>query len=342
MVKLLNKSVVFLKPPVEYPIPGVHLGVSTNDVDEELNDGEVRTRNLFISVDPYLRGRINGPSYLQSFQIGSVIESYAVGQVIASKNTKYPVGSVVVGIYSVEEYSRIPASKELRIIEDPRNPKIPLSYYVGVLGMPGFSAYGSLLEIGKPKSGETIFISAASGALGQLVGQISKRLGLRVVGTAGSSEKVKYLIDTLKFDAAFNYKDGNILESLRAAAPEGIDIYYDNVGGEILDAALEALNRFGRIVISGLISGYNTTTPYGYNNLLSVVTKSLKIQGYVVNEFSEELRQTFVRDVKSWLLNDEITYKEDITEGVEHTPEALLGLLQGKNFGKAVVKVSDL
>ncbi|KAF9173298.1 hypothetical protein BGX20_003614, partial [Mortierella sp. AD010] len=206
----------------------------------------------------------------------------------------------------------------------------------------GRTAYCSLIDIGKPKAGETIYISAACGGVGQLVGQISKLLGLKVIGSAGSDEKVDYLIKTLKFDAAFNYKKGNIVESLRAAAPEGINIYYDNVGGETLEAALEVLNRFGRVVLCGMSSIYNKATPYGIKNIILAILKSLKLEGFGASQFSDELEEQFFKDVKSWLENGDITYKEDITEGLDSTPEAILGMLQGKAFGKAIIKVADL
>ncbi|KAF8931570.1 hypothetical protein BGZ58_007554 [Dissophora ornata] len=342
MVKATNKAVVFLKSPDEYPIPGEHLGfVEDRELDQELNDNEVLTRNLYISLDPYLRNRMKGAtaSYIGRFSAGQPIDNLAVAEVITSKNPKVPVGSIVVGFLGWEEYTRVPASNPLRIIEGARESKIPLSFYVGVLGMPGLTAYGSFFEIGKPKAGETIFISAASGAVGQIVGQLARLKGLRVIGSAGSDDKVEYLLKTLKFDAAFNYKKG---ESLRAAAPEGIDIYYENVGGETLEAALEVFNDHGRIIACGMISGYNLATPYGIKNLFLIVTKRLKMEGFVVNDFSDEVRERFEKEVRAWLLEGKIVYKEDIAVGLENTPEAFVGMLQGKNFGKAAVKIADL
>lgn len=206
----------------------------------------------------------------------------------------------------------------------------------------GLTAYGSLLELGQPKAGQTIFVSTASGAVGQLVGQIAKLKGLTVIGSAGSDDKVDYLLKELKFDAAFNYKKGNILASLRAAAPNGIDIYYDNVGGETLEAAIEVLNRHGRVIICGMISGYNTQETYHVKNLFQILVKSLTIRGFVVTEFDEEVQKSFQRDVTAWLLEDKIVYREDITVGLENAPDAFVGIFDGKNFGKAVVKIADL
>ncbi|KAG0006702.1 hypothetical protein BGZ65_004947 [Modicella reniformis] len=347
MVKITYKAVVYRKIPDEYPLPGEHLVVESKELDENLNENELITRNLYFSLDPYLRNRMK-PSkgfkadYTSRYEIGKTIDNYSVGEVIASKNPKYPVGAVVVGFLGLEEYTRVPANQSLKIIEGARESKLPLSYHVGALGMPGITAYGSLLDIGQPKAGETIYVSAASGAVGQLVGQIAKRLGLRVIGSAGSDEKVEFLLKDLKFDAAFNHKKGSILESLRAAAPEGIDIYYENVGGEALDAALEVLKHHGRIIVSGMITSYNSNAPYGYKNLINIVSKRLKIEGFISDDFSAETQTKFENDVSSWLLNRVIVFKEDVTVGLENAPEAFLGLYQGKNFGKAVVKIADL
>lgn len=205
-----------------------------------------------------------------------------------------------------------------------------------------FFPYSSLKIIGQPKKGETIFISAAAGAVGQLVGQLAKHQGLRVIGSVGSDDKVDYLVNELKFDAAFNYKKGDVLENLKRLAPEGIDIYYENVGGVQLEAALEVMNTHGRVVACGMISQYNTQTPYGIRNLTHVIGKRITIRGFIVSDFAAECGADFARDVGSWLVKQEIIYKEDITEGIENAPKAFIGMLQGHNFGKAVVKIADL
>ncbi|KAG0222593.1 NADP-dependent leukotriene B4 12-hydroxydehydrogenase [Mortierella sp. GBAus27b] len=347
MVKADNKTVIYRKIPDEYPIPGEHLVVESRELDENLGENEVLTRNLYFSLDPYLRNRMKGaesfkPDYTTRYEVGRTIDNYSVGEVVSSKNPKYPVGAIVTGFLGLEEFTRVSADQDLEIIEGARESKLPLSYHIGALGMPGFTAYGSLIEIGQPKAGETIYVSAASGAVGQLVGQIAKRLGLRVIGSAGSDEKVEFLLKELKFDAAFNHREGNILKALQAAAPEGIDIYYENVGGEALDAALEVLKHHGRIVVSGMITSYNSNTPYGYRNLINIVSKRLKIEGFITFDFSDETKANFKRDVTAWLLNGEIVYKEDVTFGLENAPGAFLGLYQGKNFGKSVVKIADL
>ncbi|KAI1312600.1 hypothetical protein EDD11_002946 [Mortierella claussenii] len=339
-----NKSVIFLKHPTEYPVPGEHFAVETKELHADLKANDVLVRNLFISLDPYMRGRMkdSDKSYTAGFQLNQPLNGGGVSEVVESKNDAFPVGTVVTGMVGWEEYSVIPGAHGLHAIPNARDPKIPLSAHIGVLGMPGMTAYSSLKIIGQPKAGETIFISAASGAVGQLVGQMAKKLGLRVIGSAGSDEKVEYLLKDLKFDAAFNYKKGSILENLHAAAPKGIDIYYENVGGETLEAALEAMNIHGRVIACGMISVYNTPHPYGVKNLFHIIGKRITMRGFIVTDFAEECGADFVKDVSSWLSNGEIIYKEDIAVGIENAPDAFVGMLKGKNFGKQVVKISDL
>ncbi|KAI8362320.1 hypothetical protein B0O80DRAFT_421857 [Mortierella sp. GBAus27b] len=337
-----NKSVVFLKHPTEFPVPGEHFAVQSHELKTDLKENDVLLRNYYISLDPYMRGKMrNADSYTPGFQIGEALTASGVSEVIESKNPAFPVGSIVTGFVGWEEYSVIPSAQGLRVINNARESKIPLSAYLGVLGMPGLTAYSSLKIIGQPKAGETIFISAASGAVGQIVGQIAKRLGLRVIGSAGSDDKVEYLLKELKFDAAFNYKKGSILGNLQAAAPEGIDIYYENVGGETLEAALEVMNVHGRVIACGMISQYNTQQPYGIKNLAHVIGKRITIRGFIVADFAAECGADFARDVGAWLMKGEIIYKEDIAVGIDNAPSAFVGMLQGKNFGKQVVKIAD-
>ncbi|KAG0050771.1 hypothetical protein BGZ83_004460 [Gryganskiella cystojenkinii] len=339
-----NKSVVFLNYPTEFPVEGEHLEVQTKELNTDLKANDVLLRNLYISLDPYMRGRMRNTekSYTAGFEIGKPLNGSGVSEVIESKNASFPVGSIVTGFVGFEQYSIVHGAHGLRIIPDGRNSKIPLSSHIGVLGMPGMTAYGSLLRIGKPKAGETIFISAASGAVGQLVGQIAKRLGLRVIGSAGSDDKVKYLIEELQFDAALNYKDANFEEELVKLVPNGINIYYENVGGSQLDLALANMADHGRIVACGMISQYNNPHPYGIKNLMNVVAKRLTIQGFIVSDFASEVAADFARDVGGWLVKKEIIYKEDVAVGIESTPQAFIGMLKGKNFGKQVVKIADL
>ncbi|KAG0310466.1 hypothetical protein BGZ99_000365 [Dissophora globulifera] len=340
-----NKSVIFLASPTEYPVPGEHFAVETRELNAELKENDVLVRNLYLSLDPYMRGRMRDShvkSYVPSYPIGQPVSGGGVSEVTESKNPAFPIGSIVTGMVGWEEYTLVSGGQGLRVIPNARDSKIPLSAYIGVLGMPGMTAYSSLKIIGQPKAGETIFISAAAGAVGQLVGQMAKKLGLRVIGSVGSDDKLDFLLKELKFDAAFNYKKGSILDNLKAAAPQGIDIYYENVGGEQLEAALDVLNIHGRIVACGMISQYNTPNPYGVKNLMNIVGKRITMRGFIVSDFAEQCGADFAKDVGTWLVKGEIVYKEDIAVGLDNAPDAFVGMLQGKNFGKQVVKVADL
>ncbi|KAG0226593.1 hypothetical protein B0O80DRAFT_435592 [Mortierella sp. GBAus27b] len=349
MVQLTNKAVVFLNHPAEYPVEGEHFEVQTLSVEDILNENDVLLRNLYLSLDPFMRGLMREAKVPGApvYAIGQVMRGDGISEVIRSRNPSYPVGTLVKSFIGWEEYTHVPSGYGLQILpEDARQQtKIPLSAYVGVLGMPGMTAHISLLKlVGEPKAGETIYISAASGAVGQLVGQIAKLYGLRVVGSAGSDEKVAYLLNDLQFDAAFNYKTPGttILQSLREHAPEGIDIYYENVGGETLEAALECMKLNGRVIVSGMISQYNTATPYGIRNLDNMIKKRLTMRGFVINDLAQEYGAEFERDVTEWLLQDRIRYREDIALGISSAPQAFVGMLKGKNNGKQVVKIADL
>ncbi|KAG0054529.1 hypothetical protein BGZ83_011029 [Gryganskiella cystojenkinii] len=342
-----NTSVIYLKHPTAFPVVGEHLAARTvDDFKPVLKDGEVLTRNLVFSLDPYMRGKMREggkKSYSPAFEIGQPLDARGVAEVIESKNPKYPVGSIIHAFVGWEEYTILPDLPTTRIIPDARESKLPLSSYVGVLGMPGLTAFASLKDIGKPKAGEVIFISAASGAVGQLAGQLCKSWGLTTIGSAGSDEKVEYLLNEVGFDYAFNYKKRTAHDALTELAPKGIDIYFENVGGETLDAALVHLNSWGRIIACGMISQYNTAgKPYGIKNLMNVVSKRLTIRGFIVADFFDQYFEEFFREVKQLLLDGKIVYKVDEAQGVAAAPEAFVGLLNGKNFGKQVVQVATL
>ncbi|KAF9099636.1 hypothetical protein BGX29_007020 [Mortierella sp. GBA35] len=348
MVNTKNKSVIFLKRPDGYPVAGEHFVLQPTELAPTLNEGDILTRNLYLSLDPYLRNRMDGikDAYVPCFEIGKPLNNYGMGEVIQSKNHKYPVGSIVFGLITWEQFSHIsPAFNNLVVlpaaVRDPTS-KVPLSWYLGALGMTGLTAYGSLKLVADLKPGETIFVSAAMGAVGHLVGQMAKRQGLRVIGSAGSDAKVKVLLEELKFDAAFNYKSGNILQSLRECCPEGLDIYYDNVGGEQLEAALEVLKQHGRVVVSGMIDDYSRSVPYHIKNLVLIFQKRIKIEGFLCLDFEKEIRPRMMEDVTSWLLDGDIVCLEDVTEGLENAPGAFVSNLKGKNLGKGIVKVADL
>ncbi|KAI9284117.1 hypothetical protein BC943DRAFT_326368 [Umbelopsis sp. AD052] len=339
-----NTKVIFNKIPTAFPQPGEHMVVakSTIDLDTPLADGDFIVKTLVLSVDPYMRGRMRAPetkSYSPPFLVGEPMNGHVVAEVIKSNNDKFKQGDYVYGNGPFQEYTHVRAAEAGRFVvrNEARDSGLPVSYFVGVLGMPGLTAYVGLFAIGQPKKGETLFISAASGAVGQLVGQLGKEFGLHVVGSAGSDEKVEYL-KTIGFDEAFNYKTENISEALGRTCPKGIDVYFENVGGETLEAAITHMNVFGRIVACGMISQYNTKDQYGVKNLISIVGKRLRFQGFIVSDH-QELEPEFLTKVIALLKEGKFQYRESISEGVETTPQALFDVLKGNNFGKQVVKV---
>jgi len=343
-----NKQLIFAQVPSGYPVPGKDLVVKAVELDiTKAPAGGVVTKNLFISFDPYQRGRMREAgtkSYTPPFEIGAPIDNGGVARIVASDHKDFKVGDLVTGNIPCENFSALNPERVggLKKLENPHN--LPLSHFTGALGMPGLTAYSSFYEIGKPKKGETIFISAASGAVGQLVGQLAKREGLTVIGSAGSDEKVEFVQKELKFDAAFNYKTTTSREALAKYAPQGIDIYFDNVGGEALEAALDAANQFARFIECGMISYYNVSNPaeaHWPKNLMHIVAKRLTIQGFIV--FDANMGPLHAADhqknVQKWLAEKQMVAKETITEGIDNAAEGFVGMLQGKNFGKAVLKL---
>ena len=294
-------------------------------------EGEVLIRNAYMSVDPYMRGRMNdAKSYVPPFQLGEVLDGAAVGQVVASRNERVPEGSWVVHRLGWRELALSDGSGLL-----PFDPSFgPVSTGLGVLGMPGLTAYVGLLDIGRPAEGETVFVSGAAGAVGSLVGQIARLKGCRVIGSAGSPEKVAWLRE-LGFDEAFDYRETDTREALR----EGIDVYFDNVGGQTLEAALGALRVRGRVVACGAISQYNATElPLGPRNLFLLVTKRLRMEGFIISDHYDRL-PAFLAEVAPWVRDGSVRYRETIVNGIEHAPDAFIGLLAGENVGKMLVKV---
>jgi NADPH-dependent curcumin reductase CurA len=254
MVQVQNKGLIFKEAPTSWPVVGTHLTVEARpfDLSQAPPPGGVITKNLYISLDPYMRGRMrdpNVPSYSPPYQLGEAVTAYSLAQVLTSDNPQYKKGDILFGRFGVEEYSVVPKDvvnwEQTRKVDNPYG--LPLSNFLGILGMTGLTAYSSLYEIGQPKKGETIFISSAAGAVGQIVGQIAKHEGLRVIGSVGDDKKLAFIIDELGFDGGFNYKKEKPADALQRLAPQGIDIYYENVGGEQLDAALNAMNNWGRI-----------------------------------------------------------------------------------------------
>jgi NADPH:quinone reductase len=304
----------------------------------ELKPGEFLVRNHYVSVDPYQRGRMNDVrSYTAPVAIGEVMTAGAAGHVEQSKNDRFAVGDVVQGQFGWQEMAVTDGAGVRKVDES----LAPLSASLGVLGMPGLTAYFGLLDVCHPKAGETVLVPGAAGAVGTVVGQIAKIKGCYAAGIAGSDDKVNYLINELGFDAAYNYKaPGKPSEKLREVCPKGIDVYFDNVGGAITDAALLQLNLYGRVAICGLISQYNNTAPEMGPRLLGslIVTRS-RIQGLLVSDYASRFHEG-LKDLSQWLREGKLKYHEQIENGIENTPRAFMDMLQGKNIGKMLVKLT--
>ena len=303
----------------------------------EIQTGQILVRNVYMSVDPYMRGRMHDrEGYLPSFQIGKPLEGGTVGQVVESESTRFQVGDHVLSMQGWREFF-ISDGKDL-IKVDPE--KAPIQAYLDIMGMPGLTAYVGLLDFGKPKQGETVFVSAAAGAVGSAACQIAKINGCRVVGSAGSDEKVSWLVEETGVDAAFNYKNvDSLTHEFQSHCPDGIDIDFENVGGKHLEAALECMNPFGRVVLCGMISVYNATRPpRAPMNLVFSIPKRLTLKGFIVSDHFDRQPQ-FVKDMADWISEGRIKWKETILEGIENAPKAFLGLFSGYNFGKMLVKL---
>ncbi len=300
----------------------------------ELKDGQILVANHHMSVDPYMRGRMNeSKSYIPSFQIDQPLEGAAVGEVIASNSDDVPVGATVLHSLGWREYAIVQASSVKQV-----DPSLASeSAYLGALGMTGLTAYAGLTYAGQFKEGDAVFVSGAAGAVGSIVGQIAKASGAsRVIGSAGSAEKIARLKE-LGFDEAFNYHDGDVAGQLQKAAPEGIDVYFDNVGGDHLEAALNSLNVHGRVAMCGAISQYNATEPAcAPRNLGNAIGKLLTIRGFLVGEFSDKSEE-FARKMGGWLQDGSVTFDETFREGLENAPQAFIDLMRGANTGKMVV-----
>ena len=300
------------------------------------NDGEVLVRTLYISVDPYLRGRMReGRSYIAPFEVGQVIESGAVGEVIESRSPKFQPGDIVTGMFGWRLYNAAKAGSLMKV-----PPGVPVTTALGVLGMPGLTAYFGLLDIGQPKEGETVVVSGAAGAVGMTVCQIAKIKGCRVVGIAGSDEKNRYLTEELGVDAGINYKSpGGIRDALKEACPKGIDVYFDNVGGEVSDAVMPLLNHGARVIICGQISFYNLDRPdVGPRPQPYLLINSALMKGFIITEYAPRFSEG-VKQLAQWLSAGKLKYAESIVEGFENTPRAFIGLFSGENLGKQIVKV---
>ncbi|MFE7972915.1 NADP-dependent oxidoreductase [Streptomyces shenzhenensis] len=332
---MINREWHLLSRPVGWPKPDDFALVETEVPTP--GEGEVLVRNEYLSVDPYMRGRMSAAkSYAEPYRLDAVMLGGAVGEVIASDAAGIAVGDHVLHHLGWREYAAVDAAKAVRV--DPG--AAPLSAYLGALGMTGLTAYAGLLRTASFKEGDAVFVSGAAGAVGSQVGQLARLKGAsRVIGSAGSDEKVRLLVEEYGFDAAFNYRHGPVAEQLRTAAPDGIDVYFDNVGGEHLEAAIGALNLHGRIAICGMISVYNATEPApGPRNLARLIQTRGRIEGFLVGDHYD-LQPQFVQEVGPWVAAGRLKYRETVVQGIENSLDAFLGVLRGDNTGKMLVKL---
>ena len=339
MMTQVNRQIVLASRPVGEPkFSDFNL---VEGVTREPEAGEVLCRSIYLSLDPYMRGRMSAAkSYAKPVEVGDVMEGGVVGEVMSSNFPGIETGNLVVGSGGWQEYFTLPG-ESLRKVDPER---APISTALGVLGMPGVTAYVGLKNIGKPESGETVVVAAASGAVGSVVGQIAKIKGARAVGVAGSSEKCGFVVDELGFDDCINHRDSDFEEQLQKACPDGIDVYFENVGGPVFKAVLPLLNQFARVPVCGVIAHYNDTAlPEGPDwtplILRSALVKRLTIRGFLVFDYADQETEALVQ-LTQWVSEGRLKYREDFVSGLKAAPEAFIGLLKGKNFGKLVVEVS--
>lgn len=339
MTTAKNRQILLASRPHGEPTPDNFKLVET-DVPEP-GAGQMLLRTIYLSLDPYMRGRMNaGASYAKPVEVGGVMEGGAVSVVVKSSVAGYEAGDIVVGRTGWQEFA-LSDGEGVQKVDQTLG---PISYALGVLGMPGMTAYTGLLNIGKPQPGETLVVAAASGAVGSVVGQIAKIKGCRVVGIAGGEPKCRFVKEELGFDACLDHRQPDLAEHLKAACPSGIDIYFENVGGVVFDAVLPLLNDFARIPVCGLVAHYNATElPAGPDRvpllMHSILVKRLTFRGFIVWDFASQLRE-FMTDMSGWLREGRVKYREDITDGLGNAPRELIGLLKGENFGKKIIRVS--
>ena len=331
----VNRQINLVSRPVNYPMES-DFSLVESPLPQP-GEGEVLIQALWLSLDPYMRGRMRDErSYATPVELGQVMVGGVAGRIIQSRTPAFREGEIVEGSLGWQEYA-VSDGRNLRRVDLGLG---PLSTALGILGMPGMTAYFGFLNIGQPRTGDTVVVSAASGAVGQVVGQISKIMGCRTVGLAGTSEKIDYIVNELGFDAGINYKTENVVSALAAACPLGIDVYFDNVGGVITDAVIEQLNVGGRISICGSISQSNLEEPEpGPRNLGLLVRKQARAEGFLVGQFNNHFEEGRQR-IAGWMKEGRIKYREDVVEGLENAPRAFIGMMKGENFGKLLIKVS--
>jgi NADPH-dependent curcumin reductase len=313
----------------------------TSEAVRDIADGEIVVKTLYLSLDPAMRGWMNeGKSYIRPVAIDEVMRAGGIGKVVASKSPKFAVGDYVSGSIGVQEYWTGPADDKIAGLYKVDPKAAPLPKYLNALGMPGMTAYFGLLEVGQPKTGETVVVSGAAGAVGQTVGQVAKHKGCRVVGIAGGKDKCDFVVNELGFDACIDYKNGSVREGLKQHCPKGVDVYFDNVGGDILDDVLTRINMKARIIICGAISQYNNTAPVkGPANYLSLLVNRARMEGIVVFDYADRYHLG-VAEMAKWMKEGTFKTREDIVEGLDNFPETLLMLFEGKNFGKLILQVA--
>ena len=328
-----NVKVLLRSRPKGWPLES-NFDVVTESIPTP-GPGEILLQHHWLSLDPYMRGRMSdGPSYVPPVEVGAVMCGECVAEVMESNNPRYAVGDLLCGDFGWQQWS-VNNGKAVRKVD----PKLPQSANLGAAGMPGVTAWCGLLLLGDPRPGETVVVSGAMGAVGSLVGQIAKLKGCHVVGIAGGPDKCRMVVEDLGFDACVDYKAANFRDALKQATPKGVDVYFDNVGGEILDTMLTRMNLFGRVPVCGLISQYNATEAYGLKNFRFILVNRLKVQGFIVFDFRDHY-PTAYRELGEWLAAGKLRYKETIAEGIRSAPAAFIGMLGGANVGKQLVRLS--
>ncbi|HTZ38023.1 MAG TPA: NADP-dependent oxidoreductase [Stellaceae bacterium] len=330
-----NRQILLARRPDGMPVPEDFRIV--DGALPEPGDGQVLVRGIYLSLDPYMRGRISGQrSYAAPTGIGEVIEGRVVGQAVRSRHPGIDDGDFVLGGYGWQTYSAVDGKGLSKL--DPA--AAPISTALGILGMPGLTAYVGLKTIGQPKAGETVVVSAASGAVGAVAGQLAKRGLCRVVGIAGGADKCRYVKDELGFDECLDHRGGDLGAALDAACPDGVDVYFENVGGAVQAAVFPRLNDHGRMIMCGMISEYNDAAPRPGPSLVAAVRKRLKIQGFIVSDHAA-LRPEYLAMAAPLVRGGQLRYREDVVDGIDNAPQAFIGLLQGRNFGKLLVRLAS-
>ncbi len=331
----MNKAIVLASRPQGWVKPG-DFRLETLPMPAP-KDGEVFVKNLWLSLDPYMRGRISdAKSYVPPVAIGGIMVGQTVGEVVESRHPGFKAGDHVLTSLGWQTHG---SAKGSEISKVAAREGVPLSYYLGVLGMPGLTAYFGLYEIGQPRAGNTLVVSAASGAVGSVVGQLGKVSGCRVVGIAGGKAKCDYVVKELGFDACVDYKAGNLDADLAAACPEGVDVYFENVGGPIMETVMMRMNFASRMIVCGLISDYNATEPYGVKSIRAILVNRIRVQGMIVFDWVNRYPEG-VKALGRLVSAGKLKYRESVVQGIENAPQGLVDLLQGKNFGKQLVKLA--